>query len=166
MSSPHFDDWLEEIAARRLSPDEVAQLRARLERNPAERQRLEDELALNRALDASPRPAPSTNFTRRVLDAIDAEDRAGRRTSSWARWPRWSVRWLLPATAALALVLGWQWMDQRQRVHLAAGAVAVTQAADVPGVAMLRDFEAIQLLNSRPTPDDVALISALREPTP
>jgi hypothetical protein len=39
-------------------------------------------------------------------------------------------------------------------------------AAEMPGVAVLQDFEAVQWLETRSAPDDVALMQALREDAP
>ena len=72
------------------------------------------------------------------------------------------------ALVALAFSLNWGW--QRVQVHrhgaMARTAAEWSSAAAMPGVAALQDFEAIQWLETRSAPDDVALLQLLREDVP
>src|SRR5688572_9135582 len=86
---PENNDWLDEVERRRLPADEVERLRRELAARPREAARLEEELRLNALLDGGPRPEPSSNFTSRVLAAIEAEEaRAARESAGVIGWLR------------------------------------------------------------------------------
>ena len=186
MDSPLNQDWLDEVAQRRLSADEAAQWRRQLSERPLEARRLEEELALNHLLDSQPKPRVSTNFTARVLSDIQESPQQESRISKW--WAEGIARvwngvrffsgivrriWARSIPIAVALVcvaipLNWGW--QRVQVHrhrtMARTAAELSVAAAMPGVAVLQDFEAVQLLETRSAPDDVTLMQALREDVP
>lgn len=163
---PENNDWLDEVERRRLPADEVERLRHELAARPRETARLEEELRLNALLDGGPRPAPSSNFTSRVLAAIEAEEaRTARESAGLLGWLR-VLR--LPRLAAFATVLvaagvAWWQFQLYQRGTLAHQVSEVSQLAAVPGVETLRDFDAIQLLRVAAQPDDLKLVAALDE---
>ena len=186
MDSPLNQDWLDEVAQRRLTADEAAQWRWQLSERPSEARRLEEELALNHLLDSQPRPRVSSNFTARVLSDLQESPEQ----KSWISrcWTQGVVRvsngvqffsgiagriWahsipLVVALVCVAIPLNWGW--QRVQVHrhgtMARTAAELSVAAAMPGVAVLQDFEAVQLLETRSAPDDVTLMQALREDVP
>lgn len=193
MESPLNQDWLDEVTRRRLTAVEADRWRRELAGRrdsagrPAEARRLDEELALNDLLDAMPRPVASSNFATRVLAEIDqlpGQESAlarvwsitsglGIRIVSWPFRPFRSASWAsvtasLVGLVALAASLSWGW--ERARVHrhgaMARTAAELSVAAAMPGVAILQDFEAVQLLETRSAPDDVALLQALREDSP
>ncbi len=192
MDSPLNQDWLDEVAQRRLTASEASQWRRELSERPAEARRLEEELALNGLLDSLPRPTASSNFTARVLSEIQElpEQESGisrgwawcvsrlqHGAHFWSGAGFWSGVigriWARSIPIAVALVcvlipLNWGW--QRVQVHrhgaMARTAAELSVAAAMPGVAVLQDFEAVQLLETRSAPDDVALMQALREEAP
>ena len=186
MDSPLNQDWLDEVAQRRLTAEEAAQWRRQLSNRPSEARRLEEELALNHLLDSRPRPKVSSNFTARVLSGIQESPEQESGISRW--WAQGISRvgsgalvfstgmgrlWRhsLPIAVALvcvAIPLNWGW--QRVQVHrhgtMARTAAELSVAAAMPGVAVLQDFDAVQLLETRSAPDDVTLMQALREDVP
>lgn len=186
MHSPLNQDWLDEVAQRRLTADEAAQWRRQLSERPLEARRLEEELALNHLLDSQPRPRVSSNFTARVLSDLQKSPEQESGISRW--WTQSVVRvsngvrffsgiagriWahsipIVVALVCVAIPLNWGW--QRVQVHrhgtMARTAAELSVAAAVPGVAVLQDFEAVQLLETRSAPDDVTLMQALREEAP
>lgn len=186
MDSPLNQDWLDEVTRRRLPADEAAQWRRQLSERPSEARRLEEELALNHLLDSQPKPRASTDFTARVLSGIQESPE---RESGISRW--WTLgvfqvesgarffsgmigrlwRHSIPIAVALvcvAIPLNWGW--ERVQIHrhgaMARTAAELSVAAAMPGVAVLQDFEAVQLLETRSAPDDVTLMQALREDAP
>lgn len=193
MDSPLNQDWLDEVAQRRLTADEAAQWRRQLSERPSEARRLEEELALNHLLDSQPRPRVSSNFTARVLsDLQESPEQKSWISRSWISrswisryWTQSVVRvshgfgffsgvagriWahsipIVVAVVCVAIPLNWGW--QRVQVHrhgtMARTAAELSVAAAMPGVAVLQDFEAVQLLETRSAPDDVTLMQALRE---
>jgi hypothetical protein len=193
MESPLNQDWLDEVARRDLTPEEASRWRRELSERPSEARRLDEELALNRVLDSLPRPSVSSDFTARVMSALQESpeqqsgiSRAWEQGISRFRTLKWALTSVMasftgafrslgahaiPLTVALvclAIPLNWGW--QRVQVHrhgaMARTAAELSVAAEMPGVAVLQDFEAVQWLETRSAPDDVALMQALREDAP
>jgi hypothetical protein len=196
MDSPLNQDWLEEVAQRRLTAAEAArwrrELRRELVKRPAEARRLEEELALNSLLDSLPRPLASSNFTARILSEIQelpeqesgitrwwawCVSRAQNGVGFWSGARFWSEKicrvWvqsipIVVAVVCVAIPLNWGWQRVQTHRHgtMARTAAELSVAAAMPGVAVLQDFEAVQLLETRSAPDDVTLLQALREEAP
>lgn len=141
---------------------------------------------MNGLMDSLPRPKASGNFTSRVLSEIEeSPERESGISRGWA-WcvsrARHGVRFfwggigriwaesipIAVAVVCVAIPLNWGW--RRVQVHrhgaMARTAAELSVAATMPGVAVLQDFEAVQLLETRSAPDDVALMQALREEVP
>ncbi|MCW5558270.1 MAG: hypothetical protein KIT22_10625 [Verrucomicrobiae bacterium] len=155
-----IEELLDAARRRRLTVAEAGALRQSLTADPESRQRLEEELALNRALDSQPIPAVSSNFLARVEARLAAEESAQRR-SFW----HWRWRFLAPAipVVALTLALGgwWQHRVRQQRTVLAASLATLAPGGAIPGLESLQDFDAVQWLRSGPVPGDVELLAAL-----
>lgn len=162
--SPDSEDWLDDIQGRRLPPEAVEQLRKELASRPRERQRLEEELALNRALDSLPCPEVSSNFLAQVEARIVwSEAEQPRHRSGLWQWLG-AFHWARPlATVAVALVAvaGWWQFRVHERSTLAGNLAAVSRVAGMPGIDSLQDFEAVQLLRTTAQPGDVELLAAL-----
>lgn len=188
---PLREDWLDEVARRRLPAAEAARWRRELARSsrPAEARCLEEELALNHLLDTLPRRPVSPDFTARVLSDIRSSPETESLGSRWAhRVRQWWAALVIPgpmdllrsiplrsilrpatiAWAVLAVSLSWGWDSLQVRRHgaMARTAAEWSGAASMPGVAVLQDFEAIRLLETRSAPDDVALLQVLRDDMP
>lgn len=175
MNSPMNQDWLDEVARRRPTPEEAAEWRRSLASRPREAGRLEEELALNALLDGLPRPEASPGFAGGVLAAIDREER---RPGLLERLGGWVFPGFLPAriavlaTACLAVAFGWSQFEGlrqgRARLHanLAQEAAEVSFAAAVPGVSVFADYDAVRLLNTPVAADDMDLMEALRSDAP
>src|SRR6185503_7019948 len=131
-----------------LSPDDEACLEAFLATHPEARATWEEERALGRALQSLPDAPVSSNFTARVLQAVDLEEaRAGRAKPSWfpRGWPR--LGWA--TVAALVAILGVQEWRNVQRAQLRAQlmkdvTLVSSDITKLPSVEVLRDFDAIQ----------------------
>ena len=158
---------LREILWRRpLNPTERTALQRWLREHPGGRADWEAELALAGCLDQlSPAPV-SSNFTARVLEAVDRES-TGPAPGSPVR-PVWlNLPFLARAGAALLLMtaLG-LFLGHRQRMEgraeLARCVAVAVEAARVPGVEALTDFETIQRLGHA-TPVDEELFLTLTE---
>lgn len=160
--APDSNDWLDEVARRRLTAAEAESLRRDLAQSPREQARLAEELALNRLMDELPKPAVSSNFASRVMAAIEADAAKSERVVRPWRMPLWPrIAW---GFAGLALgVIGWWQLQGVARARLAASVAEVSRAAAVPGVEVLQDFDAIRSFQTTAQPGDVALLAALTE---
>lgn len=162
--APESEDWLDAVQTRQVTPDAAERLRRQLASNPRELRRLEEELALNRALDALPVPPVSSNFLSRVeariADADRATERANHHGWSWLGWFP-GLRPLAMAAVTALVMGGWWQFRVHQRSSLATTVAAVSQAAVMPGVESLKDFDAVQLLRTTAQPGDVELLAAL-----
>ena len=150
---------------RKLTQAEQAELRAHLAAHPEARAGWDAEAALNDALAQLPNVAVSSNFTARVLQAVERETTARSRVAWWTfGWP--SFNWA-PTVAAAVLVVGVSLLAyQRHRVasrlELAASVVAVANVKSLPHYPeVLEDFEAIRRLSQTP-PADEALLALLK----
>lgn len=158
MSDVRKDELVRLSAKRELTPEDESRLEIYFTANPQARAEWEEERALTRAVQSLPDLPVSSNFTARVLQEVDLEDRtmarAGNRSAWWSRlWPK--LGW---ATAALLLTtLGIQY-HTAQKQKIVVDLVRISQApADV-----LQDFEVINRLRQASAPSDEELLLALQ----
>ena len=149
---------LRELAWRRkLTDAEKAGLRA----NPETEADLELESRLSEALARVPDAPVPSNFTARVLQAIEREEARGARTSSgsWSWYWRVLVPRVVVAGAIVAFVgLAYQRHEFNRRVELAKGVALLAQAQPMPSVEALKNFDAIQRMSqTAPRADDELL---------
>jgi hypothetical protein len=159
MNDPRYQDLRETSWRRKLTAGEEAELRIWLVAHPEAKADWEAEAGLNEALGRLPATPVSSNFTARVLLAVEREMAAGsrRRASSW----NWLWRPFLPraamATMAFCLGLLLTGAKQKELARKAQSVAAVSEVASLPSPEILRDFEAIRRLNSTPPPDEELL---------
>lgn len=147
-------DSNESLWRRKLSEAERAALRDRPE--------LELEARLTDALAKIPEASVPSNFTARVMDAIELEEKRPVR-------PGWHWRWrsLLPrlavATAVLAVAgIGIQrYESHSQQAKLVQSVVSVAVAQPPPSMDVLENLDAIQRM-SQPSHADGELLAALQ----
>ena len=139
-----------------------AGLRAALAKNPEALADLEIEVGLTRALAKLPNAPVSSNFTARVLQAVELEAKRQERRPAKSVFA-WLRRGWLPKTAVASLVvcaglfaLHRQTIVARARLAHEVAAVSAASAA----VSNPEDFDAIRLLN-KPASADVDLLAAL-----
>ena len=145
-----------------LTPEDEARLDKILSGNPDARGAWEEERTLSRAVQSLPDVPLASNFTARVLQAVDLEEardeRRQRRPVRWrALWPRLS--W---ATAAALLALfGTHEILVSRRAQLARDVAFVSKdILKLPSPEVLQDFDAIdQLRQISATSDDDLLIA-------
>ena len=168
MNPDSQEDWLDHVSGPRPDAGEVARLLGPGVLTPAERRRLDDELALNRVLDAHrPGPVVSSNFASMVVDRVAREGQVSR--PGWPSWPRWAViGW--PRAMAWAGAMGLAGVLAVvvvQRVGPGIGtslaALGAPRVGPIPAMdpSVLADFDAVRLLGSTPRTDDEQLILAL-----
>ena len=127
--------------------------RARLHSQPE----LELEARLTDALAKMPDAPVPSNFTERVLHAVELDEKRAVHARGWS----WNWRSLLPRTAAVAtvlLVLGLGIQHHQTEVRRAAVAKSLILVADakLPSVDALNNFDVIQRM-SQPHADDELL---------
>ena len=154
---------------RALTADEKARVRSYLVVHAEAQQDWDQEMALNQILVNLPDVPVSSNFTAKVLQAIDLDQlREGKHSHSHDWLAR--LRLWLPRFAVAGLVIGLGGLGY-QRYHLhtlseKAGSMKfVTRIArTLPDVQMWQDFDAIAKL-SQPASDDKLLWAALETPS-
>jgi anti-sigma factor RsiW len=147
---------LEASWQRELSPAELAELRAWLAAHPEARADWEADAALSRALARLPDAPMPSNFTARVLQAVELEQATQQRTA--ATKPRRSWLSWLPQTALASVFIVMGLMAFREATYqreqrFARSLKTVTAVAALPGPDVLQDFEAIQQLSPPRSPD-------------
>jgi ferric-dicitrate binding protein FerR (iron transport regulator) len=148
---------------RKLTHAEEAELRAWLAAHPEAQTDWEAETGLNAAMGHLPDlPAPS-NFTARVLQAVERDAAAGLHRPGWRLLP---LRWLPGAAFAGSLVgaglVCYLVIQNGERKKLADSVAAVADVSSLPSPDILADFDAIRVSNPTPTPDE-HLLTALEK---
>jgi anti-sigma factor RsiW len=145
---------LREISWRRpLTEAEQAELHAWLAAHPEAQADAEADAALSQVLAKLPDAPMPSNFTARILQAIERDATASGRVPAKTSAPWWRV--LIPRIAAATVVLGVGAIAYRhnqavQRAELADTAkdfVSVAGAAPMSDLTVIEDFEAIRRMS-------------------
>jgi anti-sigma factor RsiW len=160
MNESRYQELRETGWRRKLTATEEAELRAWLATHPELKADWEAEAGLSGALRSLPESPVSSNFTARVLQAVEREiaARQRRRKSSW-RW-LWHPLLTKTAVAVTAFCLGlfmYQELAGARRTQLVQSVATLSEVASLPGPEILQDFEVIRQLNSTPPPDNELL---------
>ena len=151
---------LRELAWRRkLTDAEKAGLRA----NPEMQADLELEARLSEALARVPDASVPSNFTARVLQAVEREESRGAPARGWS----WYWRVLVPRVAVAVVVVGfaglaYQHHEFGKRAELAKDVALLAQAQPAPSVEALENFDAIQRLSQSVPRADNELLALLK----
>jgi len=146
---------------RRLTSAEEAELRSWLAAHPETQAEWEAESELSAGLARLPDAPVPSNFTARVMQAVEREAATELRQPqgkglTW-RWLRWLPR---AAFAAIVVGVGLVSFHQAQVVHrkkLAESVAAVSAVSSLPSPDILKDFDAIRALEPSPAPDEQLL---------
>lgn len=149
-----------------LTPEEESRLEAWLAAHPEARAAWDEDRALGRALHSLPDAPLASNFTARVLQAVDLEEaraeRAGHAASrSWLRvfWPR--AGWA--GVAVLLAVVVTHETRVARRTQLVRDVAFISQdVAKLPGPEVLEDFDAINQLRQAAAGSEDELLLALQ----
>jgi len=144
----------ETLWRRKLSEAERDALRAQPE--------LELEARLTAALARIPDAPVPSNFTARVLAAVELDEAAAARSPGWAL--NWRLLWPRVAAVAAILILAGvsvQWHEFHSQRATLARSVALVAAQPLPSVDALENLDAIQRM-SRPAHADGELLAALQ----
>jgi anti-sigma factor RsiW len=169
MNDSVYDELLRLGMKRELTADDRAKIEAGLAAHPELRARWDEDAALNRALRATADAPVSSNFTSRVMDAIDFADREAPAPVAW--WRRFVPQWKpqagwAAALAALLLAGAWQY-QQRQKITVAredVREISTDIASLVPtSPEVFKDFDAINQLRYVSTVSDDELLKVLNQ---
>jgi len=159
MTNDPIYNHLRELSWRRkLTETEQAELRAYLAANPDARADWEMESALNAALTRLPDTPVPSNFTARVLQAVEREEA---RPHGWS-W-RWNWHTLVPRVAFAAVVITFTGLAfhhheiYSQRAALARSVAFVTGGQPAPSPEALENFDAIRRMSQPQHADDELL---------
>ncbi|MGD0745345.1 MAG: hypothetical protein ABSA45_09335 [Verrucomicrobiota bacterium] len=158
-NEPRQNPLRELVWRRKLTGAERAELRAQPEA-PAD---LELESLLSEALARVPDAPVPSNFTARVLQAIEREEARGARTWSWS----WYWRVLAPRVAVAVAVVGfaglaYQHREFDKRAALARDVALLAEARSAPSVEALKNFDAIQRMSQTAPRADDELLALLK----
>ncbi len=153
---------LREILWRRpLSADETAELRAWLAANPEARADWELEEHLTESVRRLPDVPVSSNFTARVLQAVDREkvrEANPKRVNPF--WKSWLPRIAFSAVVLCGGLFAYHQHTTAQRLERAQNVAAISEVA--PDPAVLKDFDAIRHLNRTAVAPDEELLALLQ----
>src|ERR1051325_2215631 len=163
-SDPNYKRFCELSWRGKLTPREAAELEAWLAAHPETQTDWAAERLLSGALEKLPDAPVPSNFTARVLQAVELEKAAqSRRSSSIRRVLDWRLRWA-PKVALAALLLVSGVVSHRhfqiQPLKMAESVLAVSEVTSLPNPNVLEDFEAIRALDQPPA--DVELLALLK----
>ncbi len=152
---------------RKLSPQEQAELVALVAAYPELETDWNDDAALTDCLNQLPDAPVSSNFTARVLQAIELEETRISRVQKrgWTAW-RTGLRWVFRSAiaASVAAVAVFTSLQYRiaQQTEMARNVVHVSYAAATPKMEWLEDFDAIKQMSRVSSPADEELLAALQ----
>ena len=167
MNESTYQELLEASWQRKLTSEEDARLQVYLADHPLVQSRWAEEAALNECLQhLSPAPVPS-NFTARVLQAIDTEELHRERTATASPGLHAWLNRFLPRLASLGVVLvlsiaGFHQYRSFHRGQVAQNAAMISDLAAIPGPEILKDFEAIHQMRQVTSFSDDDLVTALQ----
>lgn len=168
MNESEYQALIEASWRRSLTDDEQARLDAWLRTHSEAHNEWEEESALNRLLEQLPEAPVASNFTARVLQAVERESAAGvRRESVFERVKQWFWR-PAPRVAWALLIAGLLGFGYHQhqtivRGEMARGLSVLANVAALSDPAVLQDFEAIRRLGQSAPGDDEELYALLQK---
>ena len=135
-------------------------MRAWLAAHPEAQAEWAADTALGMLLDRLPDAPMPSNFTARIMQAVEQEQAARKRTRETPS-PRW-WRGLLPRAAVTIAVVGlalftYQRHESARRAELARSLTAVAEVQSLPSPQALADYEAIRRLSPAPVADEELL---------
>ncbi len=144
---------LSEKSWRKPPPTEAAELQAWLSKHSEAQADWETDLRLTEAINRLPDAPVPSNFTARVLQAIERESAVGSQRRGPFQW--WSLRSLLPRTAAVAVVLGASLLAFHEHTVAERRAELAQSVKMVPALSpeVLQNFETIRKMGSATGPD-------------
>jgi anti-sigma factor RsiW len=156
-TDPIYEKLSELSWRRKLTAAEERELREWLANHPEGQESLEVESRLTQGLGKLPDVPLASNFTARVLQAVEreamAEARERQRWSLWRRLPRWLPRVASAAVVVTAGVFVYHYNVEARHVALAQSVASMP----LPSPEILTNFNAIRVMSATPAPDEQLL---------
>jgi len=155
MNEFDYKTLLEKRWRQKLTAAEEASMRAWLAQHPESKAEWDLETQLSEALEKLPDAPVPSNFTARVLQAIEATEP---RPSTQSRRP-WFFRVLLPRAAVATVILGLALLYHEhtaataKRAELVRGVKVVVGVPSLPSPEILQDFDTIRQMPASTGPD-------------
>jgi anti-sigma factor RsiW len=157
MNQSEYNQLKEKSWQGKLTTAEQAELRAWLAEHPELADDWLLEANLTEAIQRLPDVPVPSNFTARVLQAVEREGA----TQSRPRLPawKWFLHSLVPGTAMAAVLLGlgiFTYHEHRQaeqRAELVQGVKVVADVPSLPSPEVLQNFDTIRQMGTTPGPD-------------
>jgi anti-sigma factor RsiW len=167
MNDPVYQRLRELSWQRRLAETEEAQMREHLASHPEVQAEWELELGLNQALDQLPDAPLTSNFTARVLQAVEQEAAAQARASQKGRSSKWLVWNWVPKVATTVVALGscvffYHQHQINARTAMANSVVMVSEAVSASNPELMEDFDAIRQLGDPKPKADTELLALMK----
>jgi anti-sigma factor RsiW len=179
MNNPVLDELIRLSLKRELTDGDRARIEAALAAHPELREQYEADAALGRALRSMSNAPVSFNFTSRVLDQIDLDDRNLARAASRSSWREWLRRVQPRVSWAFALAVVVAFGAYQYRINQSAIAKAQihhaqlvhemrslshlsSDLAAVPAPEVLKDFDAINQFRQVTAVSDDDLLKVLQ----
>ena len=164
MDNQHYEEIKEAGWRRALKSDEEAALQKFLAAHPEARTAWGEEAALNRLLERLPAAPVSSNFTARVMLAVQATPAR----SAWRDWfalEQWLPEGLAGRVAMCSMMVCLGLISFREsqvihRVRMARQLADVSRLAALPPMEWLKDFDTINKISKVKVADD-ELLAAL-----
>lgn len=151
-----------------LTCEERARIQAEIRRNPALKEALAEDVALNTCLRQLPAKPLSSNFTHQILCAIQQKPHAARTPRLFLQWLDWPwkyhgmARFTAAGVALLCIGLSIHVYQDHSRVRFARSVAEMGRASNALNPEVLKDFEAIYRLRQVPVAVDEELLAALQ----
>lgn len=145
-----------------LSAEETAELKQYLGGNPPGQQDWDDDVALTSALNRLPNAPVSSNFTARVMQAVQREEaQAARKSTSWRAF--WRYGWIPKFAIAVAMfclgTLSFHEYQLASQAKFARQVREVAEAAPIPQINWLKDFDTINQIGKVQVADNDLLMA-------
>jgi anti-sigma factor RsiW len=156
MNESDYNQWREKSWRRKLTAAEERELRAWLAAHRGSEADSEIEGRLTEILGRLPDVPVSSNFTARVLQAVQRETVAASRPK--LSRTAWFLRSLLPRAAVAAVIFGAGLLTYHEhvatkRAEAVQGVQIVAGVSSLPSPEILQDFDTIRQISSTPGPD-------------
>jgi anti-sigma factor RsiW len=159
-TDPFYEKFREINWRRKLSSAEERELREWLAAHPEVQESLDLDAGLTEALRKMPDVPVASNFTARVLQAIEREAKAEARGQE-ARWKLWRgvPRWLPKVASGTVVVMAGLLAYLHNNSVEAKQRALVQRMAGVPlpSPEILTNFDAIRIVSATPAPDEQLL---------